>query len=373
MADIETQILSELNQCRKSPKDYAAKLQSTLKYYKGKIYEKPGSTSIETEEGKTNVQECIKYLKESKPRPELKFSPILEKAAQEHVNDIGSKGLMGHIGSDSSGPNDRVERFGTLQGSFGEIIDYGNSNAEDVIISLLVDDGNLNRVNRLNIMNPDHLYVGIAFGKHEDMQFLSVIVLAQNIEPKSAKSPKASKNETELKPKSSILRPKSRESTIKKFDPNIYVGPGFTIDDIIEVKEAFDVFDSDKSGTIDASELRSIMEEFGLDANNAAIFQMISELDTDSSGKIDFDEFLHLIGGVVTDENSMKEIRKVFNIFDTEKTGLITLRSLKQITKELGEVLSDESLQRLISKGDSNNDGMVSFEDFYYIMTKTIL
>ena len=167
-----------------------------------------------------------------------------------------------------------------------------------------------------------------------------------------------------------LVRPKEKP---KEFDPSKYLRAGFNLDDVIEMKEAFDTLDSDKSGNIDPNELKNVIEEYGLDAKNSAIFQLVSELDTDGSGKIEFEEFLDMIAGKAEDHNSMVEIRKVFNVFDSDKTGHITLKNLKQIVSELGEMISDETLANLIAKGDSNSDGLVSFEDFYYIMTKTIL
>ena len=60
-------VLFELNQCRSNPSKYSSKLSNTLKYYKGKIFEKPGYPAIETNEGPENVQACIKYLKSVRP------------------------------------------------------------------------------------------------------------------------------------------------------------------------------------------------------------------------------------------------------------------------------------------------------------------
>ena len=49
MANLPKLILSELNSARTNPRIYANKIQATLKYYKGNIYEKPGYVSLETE------------------------------------------------------------------------------------------------------------------------------------------------------------------------------------------------------------------------------------------------------------------------------------------------------------------------------------
>jgi centrin-1 len=45
----------------------------------------------------------------------------------------------------------------------------------------------------------------------------------------------------------------------KNFNAKRYERPGLTEDEIEEIKEAFDLFDSDGSGTIDPKELKSAM------------------------------------------------------------------------------------------------------------------
>ena len=44
-----------------------------------------------------------------------------------------------------------------------------------------------------------------------------------------------------------------------KFAANKYIRPGLTEDEIEEIKEAFDLFDTDGSGSIDPKELRAAM------------------------------------------------------------------------------------------------------------------
>ena len=62
-----------------------------------------------------------------------------------------------------------------------------------------------------------------------------------------------------------------------------------TEDEIEEIKEAFDLFDTDGSGTIDPKELKAAMQSLGFEAKNQTIFQMISDLDRNNNGAIDFE------------------------------------------------------------------------------------
>lgn len=72
---------------------------------------------------------------------------------------------------------------------------------------------------------------------------------------------------------------------------------------------------------------------------------MISDLEADGGGSINFEEFLHLMTSRVSDKDSRENIRKVFNLFDDEKTGFISIKNLRRITKELGEGIEEHELQ----------------------------
>lgn len=97
---------------------------------------------------------------------------------------------------------------------------------------------------------------------------------------------------------------------------------------------------------------------------------MISDLDADGSGAIDFDEFLDMMTARMSDKDTRDDINKVFRLFDDDKTGFITVKNLRRVAKELGETMTDEELMEMIERADSDGDGQVTPEDFYNIMTK---
>jgi centrin-1 len=374
-------VFAELNLCRSNPSKYSDKLTATLKLYNGLIYEKPGSDAIETVEGPENVKQAISQLKAAKGLPQFKLSNALALAAKAHADDVGANGLVGNIGSDGSRPDQRLEKFGEWSGGIGESINYEDSTAEDIVVNLLIDDGTEDKGNRNNILNPGFLYAGVATADHAEHGQVNVIVFAQNITELSAQGEKTPIRKEEAKKltvtkKEEVkqpAKPAKQPVTAPKSDtynPRDYLRPGLTLDEIEEVKEAFDLFDTDKSGTVEPKELKLAMETLGFDAKNATLFHMVSDLDDDASGAIDFGEFLDLITRQLTDNESRIEIKKIFNLFDTEKTGRINIKNLRKIVKDLGESLSEDDLLDLIEKGDSDGDGQVTFEDFYNIMTK---
>ena len=81
------------------------------------------------------------------------------------------------------------------------------------------------------------------------------------------------------------------------YDLKKYVRPGLTEKDLKEIEDAFNLFDKDKSGTIDMSELNLAMESLGVQSKDINLMRAMADGDTNKSGGIDFEEFLDMITG----------------------------------------------------------------------------
>lgn len=114
------------------------------------------------------------------------------------------------------------------------------------------------------------------------------------------------------------------------------------------------------------------MVSLGFDSKNGVIFQMISDLDEDGNKQIDFEEWLHLMTYRVSSTSKQEAIRKVFPLYDDEKTDHISVKNLRRVAMDLGEEISEEELQEMITRADLDNDGLVNFDEFYTIVTRKI-
>jgi Ca2+-binding EF-hand superfamily protein len=99
---------------------------------------------------------------------------------------------------------------------------------------------------------------------------------------------------------------------------------------------------------------------------------MLADMDADGSGAVDFGEWLALMTKRVNDKDSRANINKIFALFDDERTGFISIKNLRRVAQELGENVSEEELQELINRADTDRDGLVSEEEFYTILTRKI-
>ena len=102
------------------------------------------------------------------------------------------------------------------------------------------------------------------------------------------------------------------------------------------------------------------MTSLGFESKSAAIFQMISDLDADGNGSIDFDEWFTLMTKKVNDKDTRANINKVFALYDDERTGFISVKNLRRVAQDLAEDVSEEELNELIARADLDQDGLVS-------------
>lgn len=96
---------------------------------------------------------------------------------------------------------------------------------------------------------------------------------------------------------------------------------------------------------------------------------MISEVDEDGSGEIDFEEFLKLMVAKQANMTMEEELRGAFNVFDKDGSGYISSQELKQVLENLGELLTDEEVDEMMKEADLDCDGQVNFDEFVKMMS----
>lgn len=164
---LSRQVLAELNLARTAPGTYAGYVRELRGRFRGKSYLLPGSrTRVATAEGQGAVDEAIKYLSRQKPLPPLGWSDGLAAAAAELAEEQGRSGATGHIGRQSGGPKERIERHGRWEGEIGENIGYGPRSARLMVMQLIIDDGVKGRGHRKNIFKKGFTTAGVACGPH---------------------------------------------------------------------------------------------------------------------------------------------------------------------------------------------------------------
>lgn len=179
-------------------------------------------------------------------------------------------------------------------------------------------------------------------------------------------------------------------SAVQKAKRRAHSRPELSEEQKQEIKEAFELFDTDKDGCVDYHELKVAMRALGFDMKKAEVLKLLRDHDKSGHGLMDFEDFakiselcsifglsgcrcsLHaqplppvasvawtptltsllctvLMHSLTVSErilarDPMEEIRRAFQLFDDDNTGKISLRNLRRVAKEIGDRLEDDEL-----------------------------
>jgi Ca2+-binding EF-hand superfamily protein len=141
-----------------------------------------------------------------------------------------------------------------------------------------------------------------------------------------------------------------------------------TEEELDDIKQAFDLFDTDASGTINPREVAAAVNSLGSD-RSASIFRLLNGLE-DVADEIDYEAFLGHIVERLGNRSFTAGIQRIFELFDADNSGTIDLTKLKRVARELGESLTDEDLEEALKRNSSGGNALLTPDDFYVVMTK---
>ena len=144
-------------------------------------------------------------------------------------------------------------------------------------------------------------------------------------------------------------------------------------EDYDELKNTFDVFDEDGSGSIDPIEINKVLEELGLDRRNPFVLALINGL-KEKNKPIGFDEFIDIIASRVGETKTNDGLKRVFALFDKDENGVLDFEEFKGIAKQLHDAVNDDDLLEMLHSTHVNhktasNEG-ITFEEFYSVVSK---
>ena len=220
----EEELLKEINEFRTNPKEYSKKIEKQISYFKGKTLMIPGTnTGMKTQEGAEAYKEAVDFLSKAEPVNALVPSKGLAKISKEYLEEI-VKVDPNEI--DKVNLDEILQKYGTFEGSMNRELDMGNETPEQIVISIIVSDGDATRGHRDCLLSPEFNKIGMAYGKHPTYRFCSVILFCtkfnNNVDPddygfydtnvpiETKKEEKEEEGQT-LKPKKVVLKQKPKE------------------------------------------------------------------------------------------------------------------------------------------------------------------
>ncbi|KAH9687930.1 calmodulin [Citrus sinensis] len=173
-------------------------------------------------------------------------------------------------------------------------------------------------------------------------------------------------------------------------------------DQIAEFQEAFCMLDGDGDGCITIEELavaiksldqnpteeelRNMISEVDVNGNGTIEFgeflnlmarkmklrHMIDEVDANGNGTIEFEEFLDLMAKKMRETKAQEEMKEAFKVFDKNRDGFISPNELRHVMLNLGEKVTDEELEQMVKDADLDGDGQINYEEFSRMMLAAV-
>ena len=87
-----------------------------------------------------------------------------------------------------------------------------------------------------------------------------------------------------------------KRKDLESFEPKLYVTAEIKIDDVIDLKEVFDTYDSTGMGVLLPNDLILLLTQNGFNPNKKTVYEIIAEFDVEEAGGISFGEFMKAMG-----------------------------------------------------------------------------
>ena len=145
--------------------------------------------------------------------------------------------------------------------------------------------------------------------------------------------------------------------------------------DVINATKLFNQIDLDDDGKINKDELyKGLKDRLKIKDLKKEIDIIFTNLDMDGNGYIEYEEFIR---GSVNKEFFVSDevLDFAFKFFDKDNSGEITYNEIKEVFKDsmVKKSKEDVSLKKIIDEVDTNEDGVISYEEFEVVMKKLII
>ena len=153
----------------------------------------------------------------------------------------------------------------------------------------------------------------------------------------------------------------------------LLVKQNVTEEQIETYREAFSMYDKNGDSKITIDELGDVMKNLGITPSNKKLSELLHEIDLDGSGSIEFNEFEIWMTNKLAEGKygrNEQDLENCFKVFDANGDQFITADELKNVMKRLGQNLSDDEINLMITEADTDGDKRINFKEFVQLMKK---
>ncbi|KAK3611406.1 hypothetical protein CHS0354_034853 [Potamilus streckersoni] len=137
------------------------------------------------------------------------------------------------------------------------------------------------------------------------------------------------------------------------------------------IRDSFENFDKDGSGTLNARELADALRLTGLNPTDKEVAEILKKQDKNRDGLLSYDEYREIVGPqLLLFEEKNQALEDAFEVYDKNGDGRLTKNEFRSMLCDKGEEpLTDEDINELMTQLDKDGDGTVSLKEFKALLS----
>jgi calcium-dependent protein kinase len=142
-----------------------------------------------------------------------------------------------------------------------------------------------------------------------------------------------------------------------------------SIEEIKELKEAFNAMDTGNTGDLTFQEVETALKMRGYNFASDKIAQIMDNTGMNALGRVNYSDFVR---ATISSKKKLVEQKlwEAFKVLDADNSGYITSNNLKQAFDQMGKHYDQETLQGMIREADIEKDNQISFDEFKQIFNR---
>ncbi|KAH3889129.1 centrin-2-like [Dreissena polymorpha] len=144
-----------------------------------------------------------------------------------------------------------------------------------------------------------------------------------------------------------------------------------TLDEIIDLKKLFDLYDVAGAGYIRRKDVHKLSSILGFRFSKQYFNESLDTLVKDPAGKVTFVTFLDFIIKEQQGNDPFEEVQQCFRILDADDKGYVTFEDIRRAADSTKCGLSERQIHEMLDEADTSGDGKISLDEFTIIMLRT--
>ena len=115
------------------------------------------------------------------------------------------------------------------------------------------------------------------------------------------------------------------------------------------------------------------MRSLNLNPSQSDLENMIKKVDQSGTGRIEFNDFLKLYAEKIKETITKDDVMRYFAMFDRNGDGKIDPSEFKRVMTTMGEPLTNEEVDFIISEADKDLNGYIDYDEFSEMLLEKVI